>query len=522
MSFLTKRWYALPALSGLLLMFAAPPFNVWPLVFVGLVALYWSVAALPVRTAKETFLSGGVAAGLYIFSLYYLTLFQFQWLPGSENLITLIRAGIVPATGVGAVLLGLAMLVYRRLRTGHIALNACLGGAAFLLLELPFDAFFQGYYPGVLAYIAAPLPYLMHVAVLGGTAFVSFVVAAASCLAAEILAAAAGGWSRTDTRNVAAFTCALVCVGALSAWFVGQSSPVERTVSVAIPQPGAYERIAFGVPAAGGFSFPAFSKQFSPASFGRADFIFYPQSFFDGFLYTAKDPPGGSIATAPNAQIGEWIQKTFPANAVLATWDSVLEARGAYNEYQFWKGGRVVGTYKKHDLHFLDNTSTWLGEAGLYQTKFFYAPAKAADGPLEIGGVSVGTAVCSEVMHNDVVRAQARGAQFLLLMGSEAGFLDDTIGNLSLRAAQYRAVEYGVPVVRADAVGPSAIIDQQGSIVALAPWHTSGVLQGSVPLRMPHITPYARFGAIPLYTLLALMLLGLAARRTYPTLYKTN
>ena len=509
MSFFAERWYALPLLSGLLLVLAAPPFNIWPLVFAALAVLYWSITAYPRRTDKEIFLSGCITAGLYMFSLYYLTLFQFEWLPGSENLILLIRAGIVPATLAAAGLLGAGLWVYRRLRTRHIALNACIGGAVFLLFELPFALFFQGYDPGELAYVVAPAPFFLHMAVLGGTVFVSFAVAALACCIAEGFTVWRAGLVRRDILNAVFFAGSLASVGLLGGFLVMPASPVVRTISVAIPQPGAYENILFGTMTAGTFSFPEFKTQFDPASFANADYIFYPQSFFEGFIYTGAQSQSDAAAIS-QAQVGEWIGQTFPASAIIATWDSVYEGGGTFNEYEFWKGGTVVGMYQKQKLHFLDNTATWLGSIGLYQTRFFYDPGKEATGPIALGGISIGTPVCSEIMHDSIVSTQAKGAQLLLSMTSEAGFIDDTANTISLTAARYRAVEYGIPVVHADAVGPSALINPQGVITAEAPWHTHAVLSGTVSLYTVHLTPYARFGATPLYLLLA-TLIGLAA-----------
>ncbi len=62
-----------------------------------------------------------------------------------------------------------------------------------------------------------------------------------------------------------------------------------------------------------------------------------------------------------------------------------------------------------------------------------------------------------------------------------------------LAAARMRAVEEGLPVVRAANTGISAIIDANGDVVARLDTGETGVIDASLPgARAP--TPYARFG----------------------------
>ncbi|MBC7285110.1 nitrilase-related carbon-nitrogen hydrolase, partial [Hoeflea sp.] len=62
-----------------------------------------------------------------------------------------------------------------------------------------------------------------------------------------------------------------------------------------------------------------------------------------------------------------------------------------------------------------------------------------------------------------------------------------------LASARMRAVEEGLPVVRAANTGISAIIDANGEVVARLGTEKTGVIDASLPgARAP--TPYARFG----------------------------
>lgn len=63
-----------------------------------------------------------------------------------------------------------------------------------------------------------------------------------------------------------------------------------------------------------------------------------------------------------------------------------------------------------------------------------------------------------------------------------------------LTMARYRALEEGLPVVRAATGGVSAIIDPYGRIVDSLPMGTTGVVDADLPAALPP-TPYARLGA---------------------------
>jgi len=489
MDFFRERWFLLPILSAALLILALPPINFWPLVALALAPLFYAVCINQKARTWEVVRLGALTGSFLIFSLYYLTLFQFHWLPGSEGLVMLVRAGIVPATLFGAALLGLCLYLYSHLRTPYITLNALLGGLAYLAFELVFTALFQGYYTGTLGYTLAPVPFMMSLASLGGVTFVSFIVAAFSCLVAEV-ATVRGSLSVHNKLGVAALLGSVMVLSLGNTLYLSQPSPLEQSVSVAIVQWGSSERMVFGeeVPAT-----------LAGHSFEQVDLVVYPLSFFDGILYE-DTPPSAPFAVLPLERAGEWVAAAFPGGTTVVTWDSVVRNNTLYNTFEFWKDGSIVAEYKKQSLHFLDSTPAWLENSGVYSSPFAYEVGEEP-GPTEVAGVSIGALICSELVDGDVVAAQAEGASFLLSIGSEAMFVDDTIGHYSLRAAQFRAAEYNVPVIRTSVLGPSALIDRRGRLLAYAPWGERHVLMGEVELREPRPTVYAQVGHLPLLLL---------------------
>jgi len=81
-----------------------------------------------------------------------------------------------------------------------------------------------------------------------------------------------------------------------------------------------------------------------------------------------------------------------------------------------------------------------------------------------------------------------------------------------LQQARLRAVEQGLPVVRAANTGISAVIDPQGRIVARLGLGVEGVLDSTLPAAIAP-TIYARFGDIPAAILVAGALIFVVRRR---------
>jgi apolipoprotein N-acyltransferase len=81
-----------------------------------------------------------------------------------------------------------------------------------------------------------------------------------------------------------------------------------------------------------------------------------------------------------------------------------------------------------------------------------------------------------------------------------------------LRQAQVRAIEQGLPLVRAANTGVSAVIDPAGRTVRSLPLGTEGVLDAQLPRRIePPL--YARTGDAGFFLTLAIVTIVLIRRR---------
>jgi apolipoprotein N-acyltransferase len=81
-----------------------------------------------------------------------------------------------------------------------------------------------------------------------------------------------------------------------------------------------------------------------------------------------------------------------------------------------------------------------------------------------------------------------------------------------LQQTRLRAIEQGLPVVRAANTGISAVVDPTGRIVARLGLGIEGVLDSSLPSAIPP-TVYARTGDIPVAVVIGAALIFVSRRR---------
>lgn len=88
----------------------------------------------------------------------------------------------------------------------------------------------------------------------------------------------------------------------------------------------------------------------------------------------------------------------------------------------------------------------------------------------KVGQFRVGTAICFEALFPDIAYRHARnGANVLAVMSVDDWYLGSTAPEQLRDASIWRAIESGLPTVRAASLGLTDIIDARGEIVAEAP-----------------------------------------------------
>jgi len=166
-------------------------------------------------------------------------------------------------------------------------------------------------------------------------------------------------------------------------------------------------------------------------------------------------------------------------------------------------GLKVTGVYDKHRLvpfgEFLPfgDLATRFGIRSLVHMPEDFT-AGPAPRPLTPQGLpAVQPLICYEALFPGFAGAAARRAglrpQWLLNVSNDAWF-GATSGPLQhLNIASYRAIEEGLPIVRATPTGVSAVIDAHGRARQTLGLGAAGVIDAALPAALPP-TPYSRFG----------------------------
>jgi apolipoprotein N-acyltransferase len=135
-----------------------------------------------------------------------------------------------------------------------------------------------------------------------------------------------------------------------------------------------------------------------------------------------------------------------------------------------------------------------------------FSAGTAEQPPLTVRDYRAGAAICYEVAYPELTRRNARNADFLITISND-GWFGHSIGpDQHLQMVRMRSLENGKWFVRGTNNGISAIINEQGLIVAQAPQFKRTVLRGEVFMTNGQ-TPYLRFGYTPVMVLAGLMLL---------------
>ena len=182
--------------------------------------------------------------------------------------------------------------------------------------------------------------------------------------------------------------------------------------------------------------------------------------------------------------------------------------------------GRITGIYDKwHLVPFgeyvpLAEFAARFGIAAFAAQEGYGYTAGPGAGLLDLGRAGkVLPLICYEAVFPQDLNAAPERADWILQVTNDGWF-----GNIAgpyqhLAQARLRAVEQGLPLLRAANTGVTAVIDAKGRVLRSVPLNTEGWIDADVPpALMP--TPYARSGDLPATILLALSLLALVAVRS--------
>ena len=188
-----------------------------------------------------------------------------------------------------------------------------------------------------------------------------------------------------------------------------------------------------------------------------------------------------------------------------------------FNSATLIRSGEPSLRYDKRRLLPFSETSPFgglldLGRAGELEPESFSPGTQP--GLLALGSHRAGVLICMEALYPELGRELAElGATFILNLSNDGWYRGRGADLQHFEQVRFRAVETGLPVVRATTTGVTAIIDPLGDVVAAVPVEAADVLDAELPGRLPP-TLYARIGDVFALTCVGVWLLavGLALR----------
>lgn len=120
--------------------------------------------------------------------------------------------------------------------------------------------------------------------------------------------------------------------------------------------------------------------------------------------------------------------------------------------------------------------------------------------------IKIGVSICYEdTFGNEVIQALP-GAEVLVNVSNDAWFGDSMAPHQHMQMARMRAIETGRYMLRATNTGITAIIDEKGGVIAQTNQFKADSIATEIKL-FGGLTPYARFGDVPVLVGIVLILL---------------
>lgn len=215
----------------------------------------------------------------------------------------------------------------------------------------------------------------------------------------------------------------------------------------------------------------------------------------------------------------------LPAGAVLITGGLRLVRRqdnsglGVYNSiFVIDHDGKVLSFYDKmHLVPYGEYTpfQTWLEAFGL--TRFIRPSGDLLRGSSRHNLAAAGApeflpSVCYEIIFPDEIAPREGRPGWIVNVTNDGWFGISSGPYQHFQQARLRAIEQGLPLVRAANNGISAIVDPLGRIIASLPLDAEGIIDGELP-RALSPTLYARFGDWSVALMIGISLLFLGFHR---------
>ena len=354
------------------------------------------------------------------------------------------------------------------------------------------------------AYTLSDWPVAAQASSVVGSYGLGFLLVLCAALAGLAFVSADNG--KRNGRLATAGAIALLTVGFGAVRLLLADMPSERGAQVRVVQPNIAQSAKWDDAARNANILKLIALSARPGDF---DILLWPETAWPGFL--AED-------AGARAMLG-WL---LPETGVLLTGSPEREETEAGTVYRnavlaISPDGTILTRYAKHHLVPFGEYIPWrnlLPLQRLVQSLGDFTPGPGprtlAFGPHPYAGI----AICYEIIFPGHVVDNAIRPDWIFNATNDAWF-GASIGPWQhLASARMRAVEEGLPLVRAANTGISAVVDAYGATLAMLDIDTSGVIDIRLPRPLP-ATIYARIGdwALLILILTSWMISGYWARR---------
>lgn len=462
----------LPILAGLILSFAYPRMDFWPLAWIALVPYWIFLDSAPNRWLAflGTFLFSFTFFAISVHWIRFVTLFGWSFVVVFESLFYM-------AMGLLA-----WELLHRR------SCKVCFSDNLTVLAALPAlwvlaewarsEVPVMGFGWNLLAYSQTDNLNLIQISKWIGAYGVSFLVALGNSFLFLLwrLVSAYGSPARRFLILGSALTITLlIFVGTIRFGFASLGreiqGPVFRVALVQgnIPQEDKWD------PKLKNAIVDKYVKLSELASYDGPDLVIWPEAAYPGYFNLDRN---GELRDA----VGR-LGVPFLVGALTAESETLF-----YNSvYWLSDDGETIGRYDKINLvpfgeyipfqfvlYPLESLARQLGVSDFSsgrETKVFRIPVpewkkQIAEVPGERAEAAIGPLICFENMFQNLVRELAwKGAQVLCVMTNDAWFLESSAPYQHLQASVFRAVETGRWVLHCANTGVSAFVSPKGEVV---------------------------------------------------------
>ena len=478
-----KRRLGLAFALGALAALGQAPLGFWWATLAALAGLIWLLG-------RETDARGAFLVGLFAGAGHFGL--ALNWIV-EPFLIDIARHGWMAPFAVLLLSFGLGLFWAGAAVVARFFGNPTLGFvASFTAFEVLRGVIFTGFPWAMLGHVWIGTP-LDQLAALGGAPLLTLLTLLAAALPAI--------W------RGAGLAVSVVMLGAalgFGLWRLAQPLPDPGVLTLRLVQPNAEQSAKWDAARAREFldRLLALTAKDTPA-----DLTIWPETAVPYMLEYAPEVAGMVVAASEGRPVAVGIQRE--------------EGERFYNSLRVLEGeGGETARYDKAHLvpfgeyiPFGDLAYRWFGlRAFAAQAGNTYS---AGLGPqvLDLGRFGkVLPLICYEAIFPRDVNAAPERADWMLQITNDAWFGTLTGPFQHFAQARLRAVEQGLPLIRAANTGVTAVVDAHGRVVDQLPFGSMAALDSTIPGALPP-TPYSRWGDLPVLLLLAGLALVAMVRR---------